>query len=262
MGSGAAKKPRRYTPRSLSAPPGKIVITEYSSHCVSTLEIHGQKCERFVISGDMRGIMKNPAGIAVDEEGNIYVSCPDKLLKFNSNHKLVKCVQGELDDPRGMAIYQDQLYVSDRKNNCIQVFDLNLNHIPSIGSCGGKWFDEPFDVTFDADGNMYVAEYVNNRVQVLNRRGDSRMIGEGEIGSPSGLHVARGKLFVCDYKDDRIVVYDTTTGEYIKTVASRGTGVGELTGPYGITSYGDKLFVCDSGNSRIHIFSIPTILSS
>ena len=198
---------------------GKIVITEYSSHCVSTLEIHGQKCERFVVSGDMRGIMKNPAGIAVDEGGNIYVSCPDKLLKFNSNHKLVDCVDGEFDDPRGMAIYQDRLYVSDRKNNRIQVFELDLKHFQSIG-CHGKGkgeFVEPFDVTFDADGNMYVAEYVNNRVQVLNPSGDSRMIGEGEIGSPSGVHVARGKLFVCDYKDDCIVVYDTTTGEYIKT---------------------------------------------
>ena len=232
---------------------------------MSTLEIHGQKCERFVVSGDMREQMKNPAGIAVDVEGSIYVSCPDRLLKFNSNHKLVDCVDGEFDDPRGMAIYQDRLYVSDRKNHRIQVFDLDLKHIQSIG-CHGKGkgeFDEPSDVTFDADGNMYVAEFVNNRVQVFNPMGDSTgMIGEGEIGCPSGLHVARGKLFVCDYKDDHIVVYDTTTGEYIKTVASRGTGVGELTGPYGITSYGDKLLVCESGNNRIHIFSITTILSS
>ena len=206
--------------------------------------------------------MKNLAGIAVDKEGSIYVSCPDKLLKFNSHHKLVGCVDGEFDDPRGMAKYQDRLYASDRKNHRIQVFALDLKHIQSIG-CHGKGkgeFDEPFDVTFDAEGNMYVAEYNNNRIQVM---GNSiRMIGEGEIGSPSGLHVARGKLFVCDYKDDRIVVYDTTTGEYIKTVASRGTGVGELTGPYGITSYGDKLLICESGNNRIHIFSITTILSS
>ena len=239
-----------------------MFITGYSSERVSTLEIHGEKYECFVVSGDMRGVMKNPAGIAVDTEGNIYVSSRDKLHKFTANYKIVKCVEGEFDDPRGMAIYQDRLYVSDRKNNRIQVFDLNLNHIPSIGSCGGKWFDEPFDVTFDADGNMYVAEYVNNRVQVLNPSGDSRMIGEGELGSPSGLHVARGKLFVCDYKDDCIVVYDTTTGDYIKTVASRGTGLEELTGPYGITSYGDKLLVCEFGNDRIHIFSITTILSS
>ena len=244
-----------------------MFITGYSSERVSTLEIHGENYECFVVSGDMRGVMKNPAGVAVDKEGNIYVSSRDKLHKFNSNHELEKIVgkEGEFNDPRGMAVHQGRLYVSDKKNHRIQVFDLDLENIQSIG-CHGKGkgeFDEPFDVTFDADGNMYVAEYVNNRVQVFNPMSDFiRMIGEGEIGSPSGLHVARGKLFVCDYKDDRIVVYDTTTGEYINTVARRGTGLGELTGPYGITSYGDKLLVCEFGNNRIHIFSITMILSS
>ena len=45
----------------------------------------------------------------------------------------------------------------------IQVFDLDLNFVRSIGSRGsGRGeFDQPYDVKFDTAGNMYVAEWGN-----------------------------------------------------------------------------------------------------
>ena len=65
------------------------------------------------------------------------------------------------------------MYVCDRNNHRIQVFDLDLNFIRSIGSYGkGRGeFDAPYDVQFDANGYMYVVEFSNKRVQVLDRSG-------------------------------------------------------------------------------------------
>ena len=53
------------------------------------------------------------------------------------------------------------------------MFDLDLNFVRSIGSCGkGRGeFNAPFDVKFDTAGNMYVAEFNNSRVQVLDSSG-------------------------------------------------------------------------------------------
>ena len=86
--------------------------------------------------------MKYPKGIAVDDTDNIYVSSEHKLQKFTSSGELIKCIgrwgskEGEFNDPRGVAIHSNQVYVCDRDNHRIQVFDLDLNFIRSIGSRG------------------------------------------------------------------------------------------------------------------------------
>ena len=107
----------------------------------------------------------------------IYVSSDHKLQKFTSSGELIKSVgqrEGEFNVPRGVTLYDTQVYVCDRYNHRIQVFDLDLNFIRSIGSYGkGRGeFNDPFDVKFDSAGNMYVAdEYSNERVQVMDTSG-------------------------------------------------------------------------------------------
>ena len=75
----------------------------------------------------------------------------------------------------GLTLHDNQVYihVCDAKNHRIQVFDLDLNFIRSIGSHGkGRGeFDEPYDVKFDSAGNMYVVECGNGRVQVMDING-------------------------------------------------------------------------------------------
>ena len=79
------------------------------------------------------------------------------------------------------------MYVCDYNNYCIQLFDLNLNFVRSIGS-HGKGRGETYDVKFDTAGNMYVAEY--GRVQVLHTSGQFiRAFGEGKLKQPSSLHI-------------------------------------------------------------------------
>lgn len=243
---------------------GEIFVTEWKGDRVSVFDISGRCCRiTFRIDGK-----KYPAGIAVDEKDrHIYVSSQHQLQKFSMQGELLKCIgkegrgDKEFGDPRGLAIYKDHLYVSDRNNHRIQVFDLDLNFFQSIGSHGqeaGK-FNEPFDVKFDLDGNMYVAEFKNNRIQILDSSGHNIRIIGGEdankVGLPTGLHVAKGKVYVSDLTYDRIVVYETT-GEFIGTIASRGSSTGELCSPYCIASNDEKLFVCDSANDRVHIFDL------
>ena len=238
---------------------------------MSILDNRGQTFLMFGERGETPGSMKYPAGVAVDkEEKYIYVSSEHKLQKFSSQGELKKCVGNEkggkkgefyeFDDPRGLAIYEDNLYVSDRNNHRIQVFDLDLNFVRSIGSCGNgiNEFNEPFDVKFDTSGNMYVAEFSNKRVQVIDSKTGQfvRFIGEedaNKVGLPTGLHIAKEYIFVSDLTHDCIVVYKTT-GEFVTTIAYRGSRVGELCSPYCITSNEEKLFVCDSSNNRVQIF--------
>ena len=67
--------------------------------------------------------MRNSAGIAVSEEDDIFVSSQHKLQKFSSRGCLKQWVgmngkeKGQFNDPHGLAIYGNQLYVADRKNH-------------------------------------------------------------------------------------------------------------------------------------------------
>lgn len=248
---------------------GEMIVSEWGSHRVSTLNIRDmKKVKTFGSCGDLPEQMRYPAGITVNGDDNIYVTSQHKLQKFSSSGTLEKTVgkrgksEGEFDDPRALAVYNEEIYVIDRGNNRIQVFDLNLRYQRFIGSRGREKgrFDDPFDIKFDTDGHMYIAEYRNSRVQVLNANGQHlKYFGEERLGSPTGLHIVNNRLYVSDFAHDNVVVFDTATGENVTTLAKRGTDYNELRSPYCITAHDNGesknfLYVCDFGNNRIHVF--------
>ena len=245
---------------------GEIVISEAGSHKVSIFDIQLQKVLTFGSHGERDHQMTSPAGIATDDKDNIYVTSEHKLQKFTSRGELIKCVrregrkEGEFNDPRGITVHNSEVYVCDRNNHRIQVFDQELNFMRSIGSYGkgkGK-FDAPQDVEFDTAGNMYVAEFGNTRVQVMDRYGQFIRLfdekGEGKLGGPSGLHIADRFLYVTDFFSHCIMVYETT-GKFVATFCQHGRADGELYGPHCITSFVNGfLYVCDHWNNRVQIF--------
>ena len=189
--------------------------------------------------------------------GNIYVSSEHKLQIFTSSGELIKCVgqkgrkEGEFDDPRGVTLYDNQVYVCDSNNHRIQVFDLNLNFVRSIATRGeGRGeFNAPNDVNFDTAGNMYVADCGNGRVQVLDTSGQFIQAfgweAEGKLSRPSGLHIVDKYVYVSNHHHHCIVVYKTS-GQFVTSLGRRGQNEGEFHWPYYITSCTDGfIHVCD-----------------
>ena len=247
---------------------GEMIVSECYGRRVSIIDIRGQKTQtlNFRSHGDSPDKMIGPSGIAVDDKDNIYVSSKHKLQKFSSSGELIKCVgakgekEVEFDGPRGVTLYDNQVYVCDRSNHRIQVFDLDLNFVRSIGSCGkGRGeFNQPHDVKFDTAGNMYVTEFYNSRVQVLDSSGHFIQAfgeeGEGKLSGPSGFHIADKHVYVSDFSSHCIVVYETS-GKFVTRFCGRGQKEEELYHPRCITSCVDGfIHVCDSSNSRVQIF--------
>ena len=241
-----------------------MIVSEWGGYRLSIFDIRGQKIRTFGSRGDRPDRMIYPAGIATDDTDNVYVSSQHKLQKFTSNGKLIKCKkgrkEGEFDDPRGVTLYDNQVYVCDRDNHCIQVFDLDLNFVRSIGSHGkGRGeFNKPYDVKFDTAGNMYVADWDNGRVQVLDTSGQFiRAFGQegvGKLRMPSGLHIVDKYVYVSDFSGHCIVVYETS-GQFVTSFGRYGQNEGEFHRPYCITSCTDGfIYVCDWGNKRIQVF--------
>lgn len=241
----------------------EMLVTECFAERVSVLDNGGQRIRT------IEGHMKAPAGIAVDaaQTDNIYVTSEHKVQKYSSSGELVRCVgttcKNSTDLERGITLCDGRLYICNSKLNRIEVYDLDLNFIRSIhGSYGGgrefEQFDTPHDVQFDAAGNMYIAEFGKNRVQVLDSSNHFvRMFGlegEGALHAPSAVHIADKYVYVSDHFGHRLVVYETS-GQYVTSLGRLSEKKIEFRYPYSVTSCADGfIYVCDNGNNRIQVF--------
>jgi len=82
---------------------------------------------------------------------------------------------GQFRLPDHMAVSPDgqSLYVSDRWNDRVQVFDLD-GHFKFAFGAGGRGpgqFGEPKEIAFDREGHVLVVDRLNNRVQVFTPNG-------------------------------------------------------------------------------------------
>ena len=139
---------------------GEIFVTEWWGDKVSVLGTNRQN--RTIGSrGTGDGRFRFPTGINIDADDNVYVTSEYKLQKFNRNGVHVKSV--DCKEKRGVKVHNERVYVCERDNDQILVYDLELTLIRRFGSTGtgeGK-FDRPFDIAVDAKGNIHVVDFGN-----------------------------------------------------------------------------------------------------
>ena len=241
---------------------GELFVTEDYRYTV--LDAQGQRV--LTVGSEEEPSFENgdPIGIATDGEGNVYVTSDDhKLHKFNRHGEVVKSVgkEGksvrEFDDPCNVRCHNHQVYVCDRNNGRVQVFDSSLNFVRSFDD-GPDQLEDPRDIEFDSEGNIYVVDHEKDQVLVFWKDGQYlRHFGqwdEGELSGPAGLCVREDYVYVTEYCNHCVTVF-RTSGEFVHSFGEEGSGRGELKDPFGIAIDQDGfVFVCDIGNNRIQVF--------
>lgn len=141
---------------------------------------------------------------------------------------------GQFNGPEQVAIVGNYLYVADFSNNRIQRFDKSsgayISQFGSAGSGAGQ-FSFPSGVVYNPiNGNLYVSEVGNDRVQVFTTSGTyisqfgSPGSGNGQLNNPYVLAVdSRGNVYAADNINNRIVKFDAT-GVFLRNI-----GVGAST---------------------------------
>jgi sugar lactone lactonase YvrE len=121
-----------------------------------------------------------PRGIAVDGAGNVYATDPgnDRIEKFNSTGTFLSKWgklgpnDGELNSPSGVTVDgAGDVYVADTYNHRMQRFDsegtflTRFNLVPEGNNGNFNRLKAPYGAAFDSDGNIYVADTYNHRIQ-------------------------------------------------------------------------------------------------
>lgn len=251
---------------------GNLVVTEWNGHKIVELDKIGRRIREF---GE--GQVNFPASITVGEDGSMYV-CDgagetSSVVKFSNRGGLIKKVgkEGtqnscEFSNPRGVRVSpKNEIWVCDRDNHRIQVFDRNLNFIRIIDL---QRFDmhlehkpKPNDTAFDTAGNFFVADYANHCILCF---GPSEEFLSSFAGNPSNSKILSGPecivldlngyLYVSESGNHRISIF-TLSGELVKTVGVLGRSEGELRFPMGIAvDKNGSVFVCELLNNRIQMF--------
>jgi streptogramin lyase len=222
--------------------------------------------------GSGNGRFDCPHGIAIDDEGNVYVADAfnDRIQKFDPNGAFITkwgtsgSGNGQFDWPGGSAIDNlDNLYVIEAYNNRIQKFDLNGTFITMWGTSGSAngQFNESYTIAVDGSGNVYVSDYGNQRIQKFDPNGafitkwGTYGSGNGQFKGPEGIAIDdEGNVYVADVNNNRIQKFHPN-GAFITKWGTYGSGNGQFDYPSQIAiDNAGNVYVSEWGNSRIQKF--------
>ncbi len=304
-GNGQFKEPKGVD----IAKNGNLFVLDSSNSRVQELSPSGTYLNKFGSSGTGSGQMKGPYGMAVDAKGDVWVADTgnDRVDEFNEKREFVQafgwgvsngeeklevCTStcqagiagsgtGQFKEMKGIAVAPNgNVYVGDTPNNRVEEFTEKGEFIAAFGfgvtnekaefeictkeckagtaGSGNGQFNGPIGIVVAPDGDVWVTDRSNNRVEEFNEK-DGYVSkfgtvgsGSGQLKEPKGIAIdAAGNLWVADTLNNRVQEF-TPSGTFLTMLADKGTGNAQLEEPWGITlAAGGAVYVADLKNNRV-----------
>ena len=189
------------------------------------------------------------SSVAVNSKGHILVfhRAAQSLLEFDAEGVFRRTLaQGIFSRPHGLRVdAEDRIWATDGGSNIVLKMDPDGRILMVLGvkDSSAEWhqaghlrcFDEPNDVAFGPDGEIYVSQghgKGESRLLMFDADGNFIRTWGGEGSAPGQFRVphsivmnAAGLLFVADRSNERIQVFDRN-GKYLRESRHPGTPCG------------------------------------
>ncbi|MFZ3211150.1 MAG: SMP-30/gluconolactonase/LRE family protein [Terriglobales bacterium] len=214
-------------------------------------------------------------GLAMDDGDTLLVvdGGLHHVLVFDSKHKLrASFGDGDLKDPCGVAIDRENriVYVADTELDQVLVYDADsYKLLRKIGTAGKNHtlqdpgdFSRPTNVAVDQDGNLFVTDTMNDRVEVFDADGNfirafgKNGDGSGDFARPKGIAIdSDGHVWVADAMLNRIQVF-TPEGQILMGFGGFGIMPGQFEALTGLTfdQKTNRLFSAEQLLGRVQMF--------
>lgn len=248
---------------------GNIYVADTLGGRIMVFDENGKFLFKFGNKSYGVGEIRKPSGVAVAPNGNIYVADrgASKILIFDSKGKFIKEWLEMM--PLIPRIANGKFYLTTYGH--IAIYNLEGDLLEKWGKRGrapGE-FDFPNGIAISKDGNIYVSDGNNTRLQAFSPKGDILWtVGEPpkrikvpiparRFDLPAGLALdENGYLYLADAWDNSIRIF-TPKGKELRKVGKRGTADGQFDFPAGIVYQGKGIFVvADERNHRVQVVRI------
>ncbi len=269
---------------------GRIIKIDSDGNFVRTFGSQGENDDQF---------LEQVEGVGVDKKGLVYGrdESGDRFLVFKEDgtfidsigergsdpHQQENADEFHIDKKRNQILFADngnyRASVHSLKKKCSDSLIFTVYDFPEFpivipswvaggvqGSAPGTEFDEPNELGFDNDGNLWAGDVFNLRVQVYSSAGTFLGVvggsgsGAGQfVNAPTGksgpeaIKVdSAGRMWVVDRGGDRVNVYNAD-----RTVVGSFTSPDiTFVDPTGmVIDSNDDIYIADQGTDLVHKFS-------
>jgi uncharacterized protein (TIGR03437 family) len=210
--------------------------------------------------------MNGPQGVAVDNSGNFYVSdTGNNVVRKVARNGVIATIAGngtagsngdgsagtgaQLNAPMGLAVDSSgNVYIADSLNAKVRkvssggvISTVAGNGTPGFGGDGasatGAQINTPLGLALDGAGNLYIADFSNNRIRMVSPggtittvagngnggySGDGGLAVNAQLNTPTGVGLdAAGNLYIADAGNN--VIRKVSPAGMISTIAGNGT---------------------------------------
>lgn len=225
---GTGLKAKFNQPQALVYFQNQLFIADTYNHCIRKINLHNKLVTTIAglpgVPGYQDGTLgiakfNMPSGIAVDQDGNLYVadSLNRRIRKININGEVSTIAgsgeNGFFDGPATMAKFRKpigiavdskkEIFISDRDNCRIRKLYLRdgkpvIETVAGTGMVGDKSgfailaeLNMPENIAFDSADNLYVSDTGNNKIKKLNLQKSElvEVSGKKDSGYADGLAI-------------------------------------------------------------------------
>jgi DNA-binding beta-propeller fold protein YncE len=218
------------------------------------------------------------AGVALDDDDRLFVSDASlrHVVVFSPKHEQEAVFGADvLVRPAGVAIDRENrfVYVADTGNDVVDVFDADsYKLLRQIGKPSKKHdqtspglFSLPEGVAVDSEGNVYVTDTFNDRIEIFDADGQfistfgKNGDGPANFERPKGIAIdCDGHIWVVDAAQNRVKVFDNQ-GRLLIYFGGAGYYPGQFMGPWGIAvGPSNQVVVSETYPGRVQVFRYIT----